>query len=233
MKIGITERGDGGMNFPVVLDALATGRVHGAIVITKDPRLLLETAWPDPLIAHCTITGCGGTAMEPKAPPPEETLAAYHALVERYGGERVVLRVDPIIPHPDWIGRAQAIVPEARGRIRVSCLDAYTHVRNRLRTIGVELTRWPGVHAPLNVRQHYLAELQALTQHAFEICGEPGMPCTGCVSARDLAAMGLPGVGHPGGFQRSACACIAEKTELLTVKAPCPYVCTYCYWKDR
>jgi DNA repair photolyase len=224
MKIGITERGDGGLSIVTVLSALASSLVDGAIVVTKAAHKLLSYDLPANVIVHCTITGWGGTWLEPGVAWTSETLAAYHTLVAKYGGERVVLRVDPILPTKEGMNEARRITQQAEGRIRVSFLDGYPHVRARMSPYR-ELP-WEGLHAPLELRKTYLSELPAHT----EVCGEPGLPCTGCVSKRDLDAMGLAG-GHLGGRQRSSCCCLAEKTELLSVRGQCPHGCLYCYWK--
>jgi DNA repair photolyase len=206
--------------------------VQGLIVITKDARLLLGTDWPAEMMAHCTITGLGGSALEPRVPPPAETIPAYHALVERYGPERVVLRIDPVVPMGAWIGASKDVAREARGRVRISFLDAYAHVRDRFRAHGIPPPPWLGFHAPQTVREHYYEELCMIAGTRIEVCAEPGLPCSGCVGGRDLAAMGLPGTGDPAGYQRPACQCLAEKTEVLTRRAPCPFLCVYCYWKN-
>jgi DNA repair photolyase len=223
MKIGITERGDGGLD-QSWRNKLKT--VDGAIIITKAPQLLLKEKMPTNTIIHCTITGFGGTIIEPNVKNPSITLNAYKQLKMMYGTERIVLRIDPIITeHPT---PALNILKHAdkNDRIRISFLDAYPHVRNRFNEIGIKLHQ--PFHAYLNKRQEILKLLPTTT----EICGEPGMKCTGCISQRDINAMNIDEtIMKPLRKQRENCECCEGKTELLTNKSQCAHKCVYCYWK--
>jgi len=224
MKIGITERGDAGLD-ESWRDNLA--QVDGAILITKAPQNLYLI--PDNCIVHCTITGYGGTVLEPNVTNPVVALEAAYRLVDALGPDRVVLRIDPIIPTPKGLERAKYVLDrDWWGRIRVSFLDAYPHVRERFRAKGLTIP-WEGLHAPLETRQWALSELKQIYED-IEICGEPGLDCTGCVSTRDLKTLGLEG-GTGKSQQRLACACLGQKTELLTSKHPCGHGCLYCYWR--
>jgi DNA repair photolyase len=225
LRIGVTERGDGGLE-QSWRGAVAWGRVDGVVVITKAPHLLLAESLPRAVVVHCTITGLAPD-WEPHVLPVVDAIRAYHALVGQYGGERVVLRVDPIIPEPPWLARATAVLAQAAGRVRISFLDLYPHVRARMAAAGLVLAQ-ADFHAPLVLRRE-------LWEHwgRPEVCGEPGLPCTGCVSMRDVQAMGLD-AGQLSGQrrgQRGTCACVAEKVELLPARQPCAHGCTYCYWR--
>lgn len=232
MKIGITERGDAG------LDLSWTKWKGPKILITKAPNRLanLNDENFENTVIHCTITGLGGTKWEPNVPPIEETIPAYHRLVDRFGGERVVWRMDPII-----IGENSGLLPkfigELRGRFRISFLDMYPHVTERLAQSKIQV---PQAHRSFHASIHdrkcvYGVILDLLTtagkKTEVEICGEPGLTCSGCVSKRDLRAMGISEEIHSGGFQRRACECAAEKTEILAHRGQCGHRCVYCYWK--
>ena len=250
LRIGITERGDGGLEIDTVLKKLP--KFDGAIIITKAPHLLLKYGLPPNTIIHATITGMGRTSMEPGVLGFGETAPAYWELVQKYGGERVVLRVDPVLPEDEWIpqltGMLRNMLPgnskqlgrsgQAKGcRVRVSFLDFYPHVQERLRALpyGGYIPK-TGIHASLVMREYGYKminrEVEKLTGQSVEVCGEPDLPCTGCVSERDLRAMGLTvpaEVGLKG--QRPACQCLAAKVEMLDHKGQCPHKCVYCYWK--
>lgn len=223
MKIGITERGDAGLDL-----SWLKAKVDGVVAITKAPQNLVEISLPDNVVVHCTITGLGATPIEPNVASTAITLPAYYELVEKYGSERVVLRVDPILPIEPWVHNAIDVIECARGRVRISFIDAYRHTRSRLATVGVSLP-WTGLHADLSVR----IKLWEIFGRP-EVCAEPGMvECTGCISPRDVAAMGLD-VSRLSGHtcsQRQLCRCVAEKTEVLTQRGRCPHGCLYCYWK--
>ena len=94
----------------------------------------------------------------------------------------------------------------------------------------------PEMHLPLNTRLAFLKLLKnktGLTDDEIEICGEPEMKCTGCLSKRDFDTFGIELDKDPDtGFQRPACACLGLKKELLSNKHPCGHKCVYCFWKD-
>jgi len=232
MIIGITEAGDAGLDWSWQ-PRLYSGSIDGAVLITKAPHMLPEM--PGNVVIHATITGLGATYVEPGVAPLEITIPAYKELVRRYGGDRVVLRVDPIIPTTTGIQLAMNVIEQAESRVRISILDAYPHIIPRLSSKGAESVAkiYKGqLHAPLDLRKIILAEAVKRT-HRIEVCGEPGLPCSGCISVVDLSAMGIavPDGNLGRANQRPACLCIAAKTELLKKKKQCRHACLYCYWR--
>lgn len=225
-KIGITERGDAGIDFSW------KGRmssVDGAILITK--RLseeFISSAKGFNTIVHATITGHGGTVYEPNVPTPQESYEFFHRTIKAIGRERVVLRIDPIIPTPDGVNKALKVYNDLKGfgtRIRISFADNYPHVRNRFIKAGLKPLPY-NFHAPINERKEIARMFQG-----SEICGEPGFDCTGCVSAKDLSILGIKTNKEERGFQRRECTCLSNKTELLRTRGQCTHKCIYCYWK--
>jgi len=220
-QIGITERADPTVNLKWI-DWVKMGRP--AILITKDPAqlglLLPETK---NVTVHCTITGLGGTVMEPNIPPVESSIPAYHALCRELGKDRVVLRIDPIVDEVALL-TYKILTQEAEGRVRISFLDLYPHVLTRFKERGVALAR-SSFHMPLKQRfaiWEYLGKP--------EVCGEPGMSLAPCVSKLDCEVLGVrPSLWLKG--QRKACTCLANKTELCAWPPKCTYGCLYCYWK--
>jgi hypothetical protein len=201
--------------------------VDGVIAITKAPQNLLGSTLPEQVVIHCTITGHGGSDIEPGVQPPEVTLAAYHGLVDRYGGERVVLRIDPILAcDPVMVAKAEAVNQQAEGRVRISFMDFYYHARQRFLREGIEYDQ-PDFHAPQSLRLDIWKRLGRP-----EVCAEPGLQCTGCVSERDVRVMGLESLSGEVGEQRKHCRCAAEKKELFVSRQRCTHECLYCYWKD-
>lgn len=231
MNIGITERGDAALNLKWTSWVYSK---HPAILITKNPTLLYETLsttlFPESLniIVHCTITGHGGSVLEPKVPKPEYALNGYRKLIELLGADRVILRIDPIIIGYDGgVEMAQEIFQCRMGtRVRISFLDNYPHVKTRFVLAGLKPLSYQ-FHADLGLRQK-AAELFP----GAEICGEPGFPCTGCVSEKDCEVLGVnPDLSES--KNREACCCLANKLELLSNKHPCGHQCLYCYWKEN
>ena len=253
LRIGITERGDAG------LDLSWTHRLSamdGAILITKNlndhfRQALRDAAQTKPVILHAGCTGWGGSALEPRVPRYDETLARLNAIVGdgTLPLSRCVLRIDPIVPTPEGLGAVRKVLDgmlaceNLQGiRVRISVLDEYRHVKKRLRSRGWA-SFYPGDAFQASPEQ--FAAVQALLDEyhdrhgvVFETCAEPALTGdavlrTGCVSAVDLTEMGLPvpdaGTNPQG---RGGCLCLSCKTELLTCKAQCPHGCLYCYWKS-
>lgn len=228
--IGITERGDAGLDLSWKT-WVETGKP--AILITKNPEKIynaLRDFSPLPnVIVHCTITGYGSTMVEPNVPQPSLALDYYEKLITLLGVNRVVLRIDPIIPTLKGVKRARGILYQAQNtRVRISFLDNYPHVQERFRKASLPVLNY-SLHAPLAEREAIVKELEKIYS-PLEICGEPGMRCSGCVSATDCQVLGIP-LGNGESGQRPACACLSLKKELLSTKGQCAHGCLYCYWR--
>ena len=237
-EIGVTERGDAALDLGW-LSWVKEGKP--AILITKDPNKLLdellfqETApvlnggIPGKFnaIIHTTITGFGGTVLEPNVREYKDSLWAYKRLVAMYGIDRVVLRIDPVIPTDSGLRVAKAVLKENEpgGRVRISFIDQYPHTKARLKKAGVPLP-WSTFHAPIELRKIAYEELGRP-----EICGEPDFTYTGCVSELDCRTLKVDPM-KTSGAQRKFCACLVNKKELLHFKHPCENGCLYCYWRN-
>ncbi|MFA4935633.1 MAG: DUF1848 family protein [Candidatus Methanoperedens sp.] len=229
IRIGITERGDAGLNLSWVDRA---NEFDGLVLITK--RLsenFIQQAAKVNSIVHATITGHGGTIIEPNVIPYGESKVLFKRLVNVLGHERVVLRIDPIIPTESGITTALKVYKglhteqDVKTRVRISFLDNYPHVRSRFSKAGLPQLPYQ-FHAPLSQRKDIAARFPDA-----EICGEPGFPCTGCISEKDLKVLGLSANNCTARGQRAECRCLAAKTELFSARGQCPHGCLYCYWK--
>ena len=243
MKIGITERGDGGLSFAKVKKAIDSKTVDGAIVITKVPsKLVREIEYfleHKNILIHTTITGLGGTPLEPNVNTADYELDAYHTL-STYLPERVILRIDPVILDAPYLKMAKDVLIQAKTRVRISFLDFYPHVADRLRASGLNIRINEDLHYDLDTCKLVLESFQNILNSQgknikIEVCGEPGIECTGCISEKDIETMGLMRLMSKNdlskGNQRPACQCLANKVELLNSKHPCKNGCLYCYWK--
>lgn len=233
MQVGITERGDSSLDLGW---ANWVSKGNPAILITKDPASLHGHLKRFPakedlnIITHCTITGYGGTTLEPNAPLPSNSLLGYISLINLLGPERIVLRIDPVIATEDGLDKAKDILRRACDiyppgtRVRISFLDMYPHVKERFIKAGIPLPH-ESFHASLKTRLEYWEELGRP-----EVCGEPGMECTGCISSLDCQTLGITPAGGKS-QQRAACACLSMKRELLSRRGRCSLKCLYCYWQ--
>lgn len=138
-------------------------------------------------------------------------------------------------------------------RYRISFFDFYPHVKERIMHLETStelpedvcinysnLTEYvnglvsgqPEFHLSLELRKLFYEGLKREIKN-IEVCGEPGLPCTGCLSQLDLDTFGISLEEEvEKGFQRPACACLGIKHELLKTKHPCKHHCVYCFWKD-
>ena len=229
VKIGITERGDAGLDLSW---AQKMNTVDGAILITKDPNdkfINLVKEYQDKVVVHVTITGLGSSVYEPNVPAPEVTLEQFRKVHEITGPDRTVLRIDPIIPGEQTVTKAVDVfnkLSDIKHRTRVSIIDNYPHVKKRFNEAGINQLPFR-FHAPLAER----ARIINLFRYA-EVCGEPGFKSIGCISNVDLKALGLPLQDEDESKQRQHCSCLGSvKTELLTRRSQCRHGCLYCYWK--
>lgn len=224
-QIGVTEGADPTYNKQWV-SWVRQGKP--AILITKLPRVLEELLdGTENVIIHCTVTGLGGTELEPNIDTPDISIQHYHSLCAMFGVDRVVLRIDPVVPlWSKYKIPPEVLAKEAEGRLRISFMDQYTHVKARLAAHGVYLP-WQTFHAPYIDRKIVWETLRCP-----EVCAEPGLPCTPCIGLQDCEILGVePSTSRKG--QRALCGCLANKTELCRSPLHCAYGCLYCYWKDR
>ncbi len=233
IKIGITERGDAGLDFSWYNKRKD---YDGLILITKKlSDEFIEKAINTNCIIHHTVTGWGGTILEPNVPDLDESLYYHNNLFDCIESKRVVLRIDPIIPTKDGVDKALNVYKKfylendkccKSLRVRISFMDNYPHVRRRFMEAGlIPLPYY--FHSTLEKR----IEILKLFPNA-EVCGEPGIKSIGCVSEKDLDILGIKKTKNiPKGFQRTECQCLNIKHEIFTERKQCPNKCLYCYWK--
>jgi DNA repair photolyase len=235
-EIGITEASDPAFDHGWTKWAIDERKP--TILITKNIKKLL-TDFPglenqNNIIFHATITGYGGTFIEPNVPKPLELTEFLHTVQNK---ERFVIRIDPIICLKLCVRQAKRIKDELSdfSRFRVSILDLYPHARERFKLVNSkfydDLRKIYGdkyIHADCDLRKAVIEYMGDVS-----VCGEPGIPCEGCISQKDLDILGL-GIGETAKFkQREFCACLAGKHELLKNKKRCQHMCAYCYHYDK
>lgn len=246
MKIGVTERGDGGLDLSWV-NKLAT--VDGAVIITKNPcnpafqEAMLKNV--DKTILHATITGYGSVPVEPNVPDFGTAFHGLRTLIQAgYPVDRIVLRVDPIIPDANGIKLAEYIIRNGCvglgiQRVRVSVVDMYPHARERFKRAGLALPYGENFHASpeqFAAVDAMLARCKVFNniKPSIEACAEPNLrnvEHVGCIGPKEYEMFGIPLPEGESPKQRRDCLCLPGKTELLNNRSQCPHGCMYCYWK--
>ena len=219
----------------------------GNIIITKrltDKLIEKLIEHKDKCILHFTVTGMGGSKIEPFVPTVEQSFTKFKKLID--GGfpiEQFVLRIDPIVPTDKGWKTAEHVLNVFRGsgvkRVRFSILDMYNHVKERFNENGFPIP-YDTFHEPLDKRldiRDKLVEFVNVDGFDVEACGEPGIESISCLSQKDIDILGLTDKitleGNKG--QRKSCSCPSNKRQLVThIKPePCKNKCVYCYWKDN
>ena len=240
-KIGTTESGEIAFNLDA-FDRLYSGN----IIITKrlnDKVIEKLIEHQDKIILHLTVTGMGGSRIEPFVPKSSETHSKLVKLIESgFPVSHVVIRVDPIVPTEKGIETALGVITAFGGlgikRLRFSFLDNYKHVKTRFKAEGIPELYGGEFHAPLEERLAYAKKIEEVAHDAgfesIEACGEPGIESISCLSQKDIDILGLTDKITLEGSaeQRDSCGCPANKSELLKVKPhQCENKCLYCYWR--
>ncbi len=251
-KIGATDGGDAGLDLSWInkMDS-----VDGAVLITKQvtPAFIEAVRDMPNVVVHATCTGYGGTVLESNVPDMFEQFNSVLNLVQAgFPKERIVIRIDPIIPTPKGLRRAflvfKLFMIADFPRYRVSIIDMYPYVRDRFLATGLPLPYgdrfaprsedWRAVNKLISDVKIMWASGNYAEDLRIEVCAEPTLTeairC-GCVSEYDLRLMGLIDDGEvldSAGYQRRDCLCYSGKVELLTTRKPCAHKCLYCFWKD-
>lgn len=257
--IGFTEAGDAGLDLSWHDLAInSQNNIAGVAAITKGCYLRFQEAVLDcekhgiPVTVHAGCTGWGGTPTEPNVPAPAQQIQwICDLLAAGFPSERLVFRVDPIIPTREGLARATRAIELAYKagilpacRVRFSIIDQYPHIERRFSDRNIEL---PYPHGNKNPAQKdILAVAATLAQFplTFESCAETRMPprcghatfvARGCLSHEDFIRMRLAAVERTrsNNQHRFGCLCNSAKKELLTNKKPCGHNCAYCYWRDK
>lgn len=167
---------------------------------------------------------------------------------EGFPVERIVLRIDPIIPTPGGIKLASRVldlgIEEYRiTQYRISVIDPFPHVRERFVQAGIQppFTGFQDADVQFTRVNSLVGETSEIIRNECDLtnCVEcyaeskltNAVQC-GCISEYDIKLLGLKTDKHYSrGMQRQNRLFRSCKTELLTNKCNCPNGCLYCYWK--
>lgn len=225
---------------------------EGNLIITKrlTPKLIEKLVEnKNKIILHLTVTGMGGSKIEPLVPIKEVTYNNFLKLIELgFPIEQVVLRIDPIVPTEKGTETALKVIELFSDvgikRVRISFLDVYSHVLERFKENMINLP-YETFNAPKSLRiasyEKILNKCKELGLE-LEMCGEEPLEINSksietipCLSQKDIDILGLTDkiilVGNK--EVRKHCGCSINKTELIKDKPhQCNNGCLYCYLKN-
>lgn len=237
----INELGDLACHPAVLAQALAEGKK--VVVYTKNltdeiKGLLLKHRAQT--VLHLTITGWGGTMLEPGVPFPDTQIEAMHRLIHAgYPSERITVRLDPIIPNFDGVETAKNVLSKLPTTIPVisSILQMYDRHAKLFNMFGIDKNQY----SVKSGKSTFISKDQATKiysyinparWHKVSVCGHPyeiqGAIHDGCINKKTLELLSLPLV-ETLTRQRPGCKCIGRKHQLLNYQHTCTHGCLYCY----
>lgn len=242
--IGVTETSD-----PCFHLDLFDNLYNANIIITKNlTNQLIEklVEHKDKCILHMTVTGFGGSKIEPFVPKPDKNLTQVRTLIDKgFPVEQIVLRIDPIMVTEKGTDTALGVLEMFKDigikRVRVSFMDMYNHTKERFKENNISLP-YETFHANESIRKHVFkilyTEALEMGYEIVQTCGEPGFENTPCISQMDVDILGLTDSIKLEGKkeQRTSCGCPANKRQLISwekSKIKCGHNCLYCYMKEK
>ena len=222
--------------------------VHTLVIWTKDPTNLLRhrplrqtLSDVGQLFVHWTITGLGGTFLEPNVPPPPDQFPLLDDLISYHGDpRRLHWRCDPRISARRGDERAtnhdldlfrslaEPIAHTGVPVVHTSFVTIYRKVVRRLASAGVEIDD----HDPA-ARRDLIARLAAAASDLglrLQTCCEPGFPLQRCIDGpllQQLHPTNAPCPTTRAPNQRKLCGCTLSLD--IGRYLPCPNRCLYCY----
>ena len=238
-EIGITETYDPCFDYSWVdnlrpVNIIITKSLTDKLIDTLVTEECMRTC-----ILHMTVTGWGGSNIEPGVGGFLWSRNQYYKLIDRgFNSDRVILRVDPIIPTSEGISLFELVLRAFTitkiSTVRVSIIDMYRHVIDRM---GDEAP-FKSFQAPEEMIKEVDNMLNKWSyRYDFVSCAEPKLTNTrrvGCVSIEDINRIPDSGVTLEGSSrQRSECLCPRNKVNIIKRKpGRYPHKCIYCYWRD-
>lgn len=224
--------------------------VHTMVLWSKDFRPLLQGAGGardalaryDQVFCHLTITGLGGTGLEPNIPPWRDVASQLPGLVEFAADpRRVSVRFDPIVHwHKDT--RVASNLPTAESVLREAGRAGIRAVRISFATLYGKVRRRPGwswYDPPPARRLEIARELVGLANDlglTLYSCSQNEWSAAGVATSRCIDGE-LLSLLHPRHYpastakdkgQRPECGCTVS-VDIGSYQMRCPNGCRYCY----
>lgn len=220
-------------------------RVHTVVVWTKFPATVLSKlhrvlSQYDQVYLHLTVTGFGGTVVEPGVPPAEKVLGSIPELISFLGDpRRLRLRPDPLATFrrggevysnlhlvPEIIRKAASLGVKS---FSSSFMTLYPKVEERLKREGFSFIAL-GEEEKRYIWRHLEKVAQESGAKLFACC-VPGLPKSRCIDGYLLTLLHPrkePCRTNEAAGQRELCGC-THSVDLGWYTMKCPAGCLYCY----
>jgi DNA repair photolyase len=228
--------------------------IHTLVIWTKDPRNLYvhkhlrkSLNKIDQLYVLLTITGLGGTPLEPRAPTTDKVLLQLNQIADLVGSpKRIGVRYDPLIDlyyqektHLTnieiglFIDILRDISSVGIKRVITSYVTLYPKVIKRLKQYNFQIVDHP-ISEIKNFIQNKMIPLTKNFNVELSTCVFPDLTKTGCIDGRILSEL------HPqkepcslakDPSQRPACHC--TRSTDIGEWFSCYHGCLYCYGNPK
>ncbi|MBN2246941.1 MAG: DUF1848 family protein [Candidatus Aminicenantes bacterium] len=199
---------------------------------------------------HFTITGNGGTLIEPGVPTWEYAVSQLDSLIKIAGcPERISIRFDPVLFWTEnqksrtnlyfFEKLSRELYPRGLSRVHFSFAQWYRKARIRAEKRGFNYYD-PPVEEKMKYAG-YLSEVAARSQIQLYVCSQdvfaevPGIKPSACIDGDLLQRLHPekePASINKDKSQRKECHC-TESIDIGSYKLSCPHACVYCYANPR
>lgn len=229
---------------------IGTENIHTLIVWTKNPQNMLVYPKLNSILKEMgqiyvllTITGLGGTAIEPQAPTIDQVFKHLPAIIDFVGSpQRVAIRYDPLIDvilqdkiqisnininlFEDILNRAHILGIK---RVIVSYVTLYPKVEKRLKVNGFGIVEHPMEEIVDFINAQMIPKTEKIGIE-LSTCVLPNLTTRGCIDGKTLT--GLHPLQEPCSetrdrSQRESCHC--TKSIDIGKWFACYHNCLYCY----
>jgi DNA repair photolyase len=232
------------------LDEIGKENIHTLLIWTKNPRNIIENKSLrkylrsiDQIYFLLTVTGLGGTNLEPEAPEPVRVLKTLPDLIEFLGSPlRVAIRYDPLIDvvydkkiHFSNINSElfqnllNYVYTTGIKRIITSYVTVYPKVKRRMDKYNLQIIDHPLSEISDFILEKMIPQTKKIGME-LSTCVLPEITQKGCIDGSLLAEL------HP---QKEPCSTVKDKTQRNSCHCtrsldigmwfPCYHNCLYCY----
>jgi hypothetical protein len=232
------------------LEEIGTDNIHTLVVWTKNPQNMMAHPKLREVLGRLnqvyvllTVTGLGGTPLEPLAPTKERVFQLLPEIIDFLGSPgRLAIRYDPLIDviyqgktrisnmdadlFKEVLGLAHVLGIE---RVVVSYVTVYQKVKKRLAQNGFRIIEHPIDEVIDFIKNEMMSRVENLGME-LSTCVLPNLTAKGCIDGTTLSEL------HP---QKKPCSLAKDRTQRENCHCTkstdigqwfaCYHDCLYCY----